>query len=101
MLVVDDVEKSVRDDHAVPDAEAALDPHIAGIVETLFDKDERVGAAISRPATTVSSAKRKRTAASAPSTTWNSPGTISRCRLPLKMTRSHPSSPVRLTSVMS
>ena len=38
MLVVNDVEKPVRYDDAVPGAEAALDPHIAGIVEPLFDK---------------------------------------------------------------
>ena len=45
MLVVNDVEKPVRYDDAVPGAEAALDPHIAGIVEPLLHKHQRVGAA--------------------------------------------------------
>ena len=45
MLVVDDVEKPVRNNDAVPGAEAALDPHIAGIVEPLLHKHQRVGAA--------------------------------------------------------
>ena len=44
MLVVDDVEKPIRYDDTVPSAEAALDPHIAGIVEPLFDKHQRIGA---------------------------------------------------------
>ena len=45
VLVVNDVEKPVRYDDAVPGAEAALDPHIAGIVEPLLHKHQRVGAA--------------------------------------------------------
>ena len=46
MLVVNDVEKPVRDDDAVPGAEAVFDPHIAGIVEPLLHKHQRVGAAL-------------------------------------------------------
>src|SRR5699024_2577082 len=38
VLVVNDVEKPVRYDDAVPGAEAALDPYIAGIVEPLLHK---------------------------------------------------------------
>ena len=47
MLVVNDVEKPIRYDDAVPGAEAAFDPHIAGIVEPLLHKHQRVGAAFS------------------------------------------------------
>ena len=39
------MEKPVRDDDAVPGAEAALDPHITGIVEPLLHKHQRIGAA--------------------------------------------------------
>ncbi len=47
MLVIDDVEKAVRDDDAVAGAETSIDAHIPRVVEFLLHEHERIGAPLS------------------------------------------------------
>ena len=42
MLVVNDIQHTVGDNHAVARAETSLHAHIAGVIQSLLHEDERI-----------------------------------------------------------